>query len=71
MQSERTERGDAVHRLGRRVIGSDGANNDDDEQPAGDLLGEAAAYAVEEPHHSWGGVIDDTRYGAWRSAGFP
>jgi len=52
MQSERTERGDAVHRLGRRVIGSDGANNDDDEQPAGDLLGEAAAHAVEEPNHS-------------------
>ena len=56
---------------GASRIGWAPLDNDDDGQAAGDLLGEAAAHAVEEPNHSWGGVIDDTRYGAWRSAGFP
>ncbi len=52
-------------------LGGDGANVGDDGQTIADLLGEAAAHAVEAPNHLWGGVIDDTRYGAWRSAGFP
>ena len=53
------------------VIGSDGANNDDDGQAVGDLLDEVAAHAVKGPSHLWCGVIDDTRYGAWARQAVP